>query len=176
MNGREALGIVKIYGRSLDLIVTDMVMPEMNAREFVDSIKDDYPNVKVLFMSGYSERSFSELNLDVETYLLPKPFTPHTLAQKVADLLGQNVALEACLLNRRQPLAQVCRKIFSSSRDVNRPTQLVPFSKPFRDLDFAGRHETSLPLERHSITGPPLHCGDRFVQILRDGLPGRQLI
>ena len=92
VNGRDALGLVKTYGKSIDLIVTDMIMPEMSGRELIDATRRDHPEVKVLFMSGYTDRSLSELTPDVETYLLPKPFTPHVLAQKVEELLGQNLA------------------------------------------------------------------------------------
>jgi len=95
-NGREALAVIAAQNRPVDLIVSDVIMPEMGGRELFDALKHDYPAVKVLFMSGYSDRSLAELGDELEASLLPKPFTPHLLAQKVA-----------AVLEAREPAAEV---------------------------------------------------------------------
>lgn len=91
-NGREALAVIAAQNRPVDLIVTDVIMPEMGGRELFDVLKRDYPGVKVLFMSGYTDRSLAELGAELEASLMPKPFTPTALAQKVGDILEPNKA------------------------------------------------------------------------------------
>ena len=86
-NGREALELLARRDR-VDLVVTDVIMPQMGGRELFDELRRHYPATNVLFMSGYTDRSLEELGLELETSLLQKPFTPHSLAAKVAEVLG----------------------------------------------------------------------------------------
>src|SRR4051812_1057025 len=51
--GPEALALVEHHKGPLDLVITDVIMPKMNGRELVEALRNRYPNVSVLFMSGY---------------------------------------------------------------------------------------------------------------------------
>lgn len=86
--GEEALEIVKSSEIPIDLIITDVIMPNMDGVEFVQKIRESSKNVKVIFISGYTEDKFKNiLEQDDVTYFLPKPFTLKDLAGKVKEVL-----------------------------------------------------------------------------------------
>jgi PAS domain S-box-containing protein len=86
-NGREALEIADAHGGRIDLVVTDVVMPELSGVELVDRLHERYPTIKVVLMSGYSE---ADLRGEVRTRgaFMVKPFTPDSLGRVVADALS----------------------------------------------------------------------------------------
>jgi two-component system, cell cycle sensor histidine kinase and response regulator CckA len=78
---------------AIDLLLTDIVMPNMNGVELAKAVREARPGVKLLYMSGYSDNRASDAwVLDPDTPFLHKPFTASTLARKVREALG---ALEA---------------------------------------------------------------------------------
>jgi two-component system cell cycle sensor histidine kinase/response regulator CckA len=89
---RLALEIVSHYilpdSPALDLIVSDVMMPEMDGRQMVDEIRKVLPGPPVLFISGCSYGTI----LPENAYFLPKPFTMQTLAMKVAEVLTASEA------------------------------------------------------------------------------------
>jgi two-component system cell cycle sensor histidine kinase/response regulator CckA len=91
-NGMDALGTAK-NGGTIDLLLTDVVMPEMSGRELVDRFATVRPNTKVLFMSGYTDDAIVRHGvLRPGTAYLQKPFSPDTLARKVREVLDSRVA------------------------------------------------------------------------------------
>lgn len=66
---------------SIDLLVTDVVMPEMDAFELADRISCELPGVRILYTSGYT-------NAAAEGPFIQKPFTPAQLVAKVGDVLS----------------------------------------------------------------------------------------
>ena len=87
---RQALVTAEQYEGPIHLLVTDVVMPEMNGKELVERIEKLRPYIKVLFMSGYTanvivHRGIIEDNVD----FLPKPFTINSLGAKVREVLGR---------------------------------------------------------------------------------------
>ena len=79
-NGVEALAVARSLERPVDLLVTDVVMPEMNGVELAESLVELWPTVAVLFMSGHlDEGAMGRHPLDPDADLLPKPFTPDQL-------------------------------------------------------------------------------------------------
>jgi PAS domain S-box-containing protein len=87
-HGLEALRVVEESGRRLDLVVTDLVMPEMGGMELVERLRTRNPGLKVLFMSGYSERAFAgEGRLPPDTGFLEKPFTVEQLMRRLRKIL-----------------------------------------------------------------------------------------
>ena len=72
----------------IDLLVTDVVMPYMNGRDVADALCDERPDLKVLFVSGYTADKVVQHNvLDADAPFLAKPFSANGLAQKVREVL-----------------------------------------------------------------------------------------
>jgi signal transduction histidine kinase len=75
-------------GRKVDLLLTDLVMPQMSGRRFADAFRVLHPNIKVLFISGYLEESLQPSDrCEPGMSFLPKPFDSEQLAAKVRDAL-----------------------------------------------------------------------------------------
>ncbi|MCX7886600.1 MAG: response regulator, partial [Verrucomicrobiae bacterium] len=72
----------------IDLLLTDVVMPRMSGRELAELLRRGQPNLKVLFISGYStEAEEISRSLSLSTFYLPKPFSASTLGHKVRSVL-----------------------------------------------------------------------------------------
>ena len=92
-NGEEALQISREFGGRIDLLVTDMVMPKMGGRELAHHLAPERPEMRILYMSGYTEEAIARDGvLDPGSAFLEKPFTPDALARKVRELLDQKGA------------------------------------------------------------------------------------
>jgi CheY-like chemotaxis protein len=92
-DGTEALEIAKQERPQVDLLLTDVVMPKMSGRHLGDAWKILHPEVKVLYMSGYTKDvQFGELLSDLGDRLLPKPFSGAKLAQKVREALDDSAS------------------------------------------------------------------------------------
>jgi two-component system, cell cycle sensor histidine kinase and response regulator CckA len=88
-NGSEALLICEQHPGPIDLMLTDVVLPRMNGRELADRLAPLRPEIKVLFMSGYTETAILHPGgLRDDTAFIQKPFSPANLAQKVKKVLG----------------------------------------------------------------------------------------
>jgi CheY-like chemotaxis protein len=86
--GEEALDIVQNFKGQIDLLVTDVVMPQMSGIELADIIKGWRPNTKVLLISGYATLSSSGgKELDHQLPFLQKPFTQEELNVKIREVL-----------------------------------------------------------------------------------------
>jgi len=87
-HGRDALTVAAGYARPIDLLVTDVVMPEMGAGELVDRLITKRPNVKVLFISGYTTDEVLRRGVSGSApAFIQKPFTAEELMRKVRELL-----------------------------------------------------------------------------------------
>jgi len=88
-NGDDAQRLLSENGRKkVDLLLTDLVMPQMSGRRFADSLRAAHPNIKVLFISGYLEESLQPSDrCEPEMFFLPKPFDTEQLAAKVRETL-----------------------------------------------------------------------------------------
>ncbi len=91
--GEEALEIVKSDNTKIDLIITDVVMPNMDGPTMVRHVKELKPDLAVIFMSGYAEEAFRRNDQNSEDiHFLPKPFGLKQLAAKVKEVLAGAVA------------------------------------------------------------------------------------
>ncbi len=87
-SAKEALPLGKHYDGPVDLLIADVVMPEMSGPDLHKELSKVRPNIKKLYISGYAEKTIVEQKkLTVGSNLLTKPFRPQQLAQKVRDLL-----------------------------------------------------------------------------------------
>ena len=87
-DGEEALEIAKSALASMDMLITDMVMPRMNGRELTKSLRARRPGLPVLFISGYSDVIPSEEEFfNATTQFLQKPFNSESLGHRVRELL-----------------------------------------------------------------------------------------
>jgi CheY-like chemotaxis protein len=88
-NGREGLGIVhEQEAKSVDVVVTDMVMPEMGGRMMADWLHALNPSLKILFTSGYTDLGSGgviEAGLD----FIHKPYTPTAMLRKIREILDR---------------------------------------------------------------------------------------
>ncbi|MBN1936315.1 MAG: response regulator [Anaerolineae bacterium] len=88
-SGSEALSLARQQQREIDLLLTDVVMPQMSGRQLAEQIKALYPRIKVLFMSGYTNDTVVQHGLlTAEIEFLPKPFSLNTLVSKVREVLN----------------------------------------------------------------------------------------
>jgi PAS domain S-box-containing protein len=87
-DGREALEIAAAHSGPIDLLVTDVVMPGMNGRELAKLLSSQRPDMRALFLSGYTDHAIvRDGQLEPGLAFLQKPFTPDALARKVRQVL-----------------------------------------------------------------------------------------
>ncbi len=89
-NGQEALDVYRNYGRPIDLLVTDIVLPVMSGPELAEQLARCQPNLKVLYVSGYAEgqdRILIHRGSHTGVAFLEKPFTIAALTQKIRETL-----------------------------------------------------------------------------------------
>jgi signal transduction histidine kinase len=88
--GREALRICEQHSGSIQMVVTDVVMPELGGRPLVERLAALRPGIKVLYISGYTDDAVIRHGvLEAGTAFLQKPFTPAALSNKVREVLDQ---------------------------------------------------------------------------------------
>jgi PAS domain S-box-containing protein len=87
--GEEALRVSEEYRGPIDLLVTDVVMPQMSGPELARCLANSHPQTKVLYISGYTDYAGLQLGgLDTGAGFLQKPFSPEALARKVREVLA----------------------------------------------------------------------------------------
>jgi CheY-like chemotaxis protein len=88
-DGREALAVARRFGGAIDLLLTDLVLPQMAGLALAAEIAGMRPATKVLFMSGYSENAvLSQGKLRPGAAFLRKPFSARDLLTKLRQVLG----------------------------------------------------------------------------------------
>jgi CheY-like chemotaxis protein len=88
-NGREGLRLAE-GGAPIDLIISDIIMPQMSGQHMVERIQSKYPRVRVLFTSGYADDALTTpSSLHPGFAFIEKPFSLKHLAQKVREILDQ---------------------------------------------------------------------------------------
>jgi PAS domain S-box-containing protein len=89
-NGKHALSLLKTYEGPLDLLLTDVVMPDMNGKELYERISRAYPDLGTIYMSGYSENVIAYHGvLKPGVNFIQKPFSVNDLAARIREVLGR---------------------------------------------------------------------------------------
>jgi CheY-like chemotaxis protein len=89
-NGRDALQVAERHDGPIDLILTDVVMPQMSGPEMVERLSPAHPATRVLYMSGYTDDALGRHGaLEPGTLLLEKPFTLSALTHRVRAVLNE---------------------------------------------------------------------------------------
>ncbi len=87
---KEAIRLAKTHGGEINLVMTDVVMPEINGRELVRCLLSHYPDLKSLYMSGHSaDTVFQRGYLEGHTHFIQKPFSRKDLEAKVCKVLSE---------------------------------------------------------------------------------------
>ena len=83
-----ALALAASHGGAIDLVLTDVIMPNMSGRQMADALRLERPRIRVLFMSGYTDDAISHHGiLEPGTHFLEKPFTADGLLRKIREVL-----------------------------------------------------------------------------------------
>jgi len=85
-NAGEALLVCEQHEEDIDLLLTDLVMPRMGGQQLAERLREPRPEMKVLFMSGYTDETVLG-QADGEVPFLQKPITPDALTRKVHEVL-----------------------------------------------------------------------------------------
>ncbi len=88
-SGREALDIIEQQGEAIDLVISDVMMPEMDGPTLFRELQQKHKELRMVFISGYAEEAFRKHFSDQDTFtLLLKPFTLKQLVETVKQVLG----------------------------------------------------------------------------------------
>ncbi|WP_456408436.1 PAS domain S-box protein [Caldithrix abyssi] len=86
-NGEQALRVYQENADTIELILTDLVMPVMNGRKLARILKRENPDLKILFMTGYDDNAISKQGMVTEDIdYISKPFSPNKLAKKLEEI------------------------------------------------------------------------------------------
>ncbi len=86
-DGLDGLEQARALNRSIDLVVSDVIMPRMSGLELVAALREQKADTKVVFTSGYTDNKF-RVRAGSHTAFLPKPYVPNSLARKIRSLLS----------------------------------------------------------------------------------------
>jgi CheY-like chemotaxis protein len=106
-NGRAALLIYERHEKPIDLLITDVIMPEMSGRELADRLSQLRPEMKVVYMFGYTDNAIVHQGvLNERANFIQKSFSPQTPASKVRDSHlvrpTSSSAIKSCLILKVQ--------------------------------------------------------------------------
>ena len=93
-DGIDAMLVAKQYRGVIDLLVTDVVMPRMGGRELAEALRPLFPQMKVLYTSGYTDDAVVRHGvIGKDVSFLQKPYTPLSLTRKVRAVLDDTISL-----------------------------------------------------------------------------------
>ncbi len=89
-NGNEALSLIRTRHLQIDVLITDLIMPEMNGRELAAHLALQQPGLKIIFVSGYADSSvIRDGSLEQGTHFLQKPYSIKALLREIRQTLSQ---------------------------------------------------------------------------------------
>ena len=87
-NGEEALAKADEFGKPIQLLFTDVVMPRMSGPELAGRIREKQPHIGIIFTSGFTENVFAGQGVPDNSVFLPKPYTLHSLVSRVREVIA----------------------------------------------------------------------------------------
>jgi PAS domain S-box-containing protein len=115
-NAQQALAFSESHKGRLDLLVSDIVMPGMDGNELAVHIRKARPGIRILLISGYTNRAIAATAVPQGAAYLPKPFTPETLGDKVRQLLAPPVSPKNVLLvDDDAPVRRAMRRFLTNA-------------------------------------------------------------
>ncbi len=88
--GEEAVELAREHSDRIDLLLTDIMMPEMNGIEVASAVSELRKGIRVFYMSGYADQDLVRKGLlEPGTHFIQKPFTPQDLATRVRRILDE---------------------------------------------------------------------------------------
>jgi len=87
-NGKDALAVAEHWGQKIHVLVTDVVMPVVRGPELAKRLNARYPDLKVIYMSGYLEYGGDKEDFLENGFYLQKPFSRDSLVAKVREALS----------------------------------------------------------------------------------------
>jgi signal transduction histidine kinase len=100
-DGVAGMQLAKSHTGKIDLVITDVVMPRLGGREMITLLLADRPEMRILYISGYTDREIWEFELGKHAGFLQKPFTPATLLQTVHTILTEPAPVESAVRAQR---------------------------------------------------------------------------
>jgi PAS domain S-box-containing protein len=145
-DGEQGVELAEHHDGQIDLLLTDLMMPILGGREAAELIARQRPDMKVLFMSGFtSDLTSLELLFSPHANFLPKPFTPERLGQVIREALARDVQKETPVVAveragaRGGAEAVLAPVAHQESRGTNM-TQMVSHDVPSRRVAGEERH------------------------------------
>lgn len=86
-NGKEAIELVNNCNENIDLLITNIVLPGECGKELANTLRKQFPDIKVLYISGYNYDIISKYGITEEMPILKKPFVPTELLKRVREIL-----------------------------------------------------------------------------------------
>ena len=94
-DGQDALRVIEEYKGVIDMLLTDVVMPRSSGPELAREMRMRYPNIKVLFMSGYTDDAVVRHGLlHADVAFIQKPYTPSELVKKLRAVLDAEETMQ----------------------------------------------------------------------------------
>lgn len=91
-DGAEALEIVRDRRLSIEVVVSDIVMPRLNGVELMEALSSSHPSLPVILMSGYASTALSEMGIVSPCSVIPKPFPAERLVDEVHRCIKRSAA------------------------------------------------------------------------------------
>ena len=92
VDGQKGLELFKSEASRINMVITDMIMPNMTGKQFVEAVRQINKDIKIMFVSGYSPDDTEDgMSLDRNVAFFQKPYTRDQLSKKIRDVLdGKN--------------------------------------------------------------------------------------
>jgi two-component system, cell cycle sensor histidine kinase and response regulator CckA len=94
-DGADALRIARRFDGTIDLLITDVIMPNVSGRDLAVRLRDSRPSLRIIYMSGYSDQEFDSTQpFSTESTFLQKPFPFSRFSSSISSLFPDKISLK----------------------------------------------------------------------------------